>query len=61
MPTATVTLEPRNIAASIKFLKTEFAKANILGVKTIAKRAAVYVSMPIARLRRAIASQTMVE
>jgi hypothetical protein len=50
MATTTVTLEPRNIAASVKSLNTEFAKANISGVKTITKNGAVYVSMPIARL-----------
>jgi len=47
---ATITLEPRNIAASVQSLKTEFAKANMAGVKTIGKRGAVYVEMPIARL-----------
>jgi hypothetical protein len=47
---ATVTLEPQNIEASVQFLKAEFAKANMPGVKTITRRGAVYVEMPIARL-----------
>ena len=50
MATATITLEPQNIAASVQSLKTEFAKANMSGVKTITKRGAVWVEMPIARL-----------
>lgn len=50
MATATITLEPQNIAASVQSLKTEFAKANMSGVKTITRRGAVWVEMPIARL-----------
>jgi len=50
MATTTVTLEPQNIAASVQSLKTEFAKANMSGVKTITKKGAVWVEMPIARL-----------
>jgi len=48
--TLTVTLEPRNIAASVQSLRTEFAKANLAGVKTMNRRGDVHVEMPIARL-----------
>jgi hypothetical protein len=47
---ATITLEPQNITESAESLKTEFAKANMPGVKTVTKRGAVHVEMPIARL-----------
>jgi hypothetical protein len=50
MATATVTLEPRDIAGAVRSLKTEFAKAKITDVKTIAKQGVVYVQMPIAGL-----------
>jgi hypothetical protein len=50
MATTTVTLEPQDIAGAVKSLKTEFAKAKITGVKTITKRGAVYVEMPITGL-----------
>jgi hypothetical protein len=50
MATTTVTLEPQDIAASVQSLKTEFAKANMPGVKTMTRRGAVWVEMPIAHL-----------
>jgi hypothetical protein len=50
MATATITLVPQNIAAAVQSLKSEFAKANMSGVKTIARRGALYVEMPIAHL-----------
>src|SRR5438046_77135 len=50
MATETITLEPRNVAAAVKSLQTEFAKAKMAGVKTITKKGALYVEMPIARL-----------
>lgn len=50
MATTTITLEPQNIAASVLSLKTEFANANMSGVKTLTKRGAVWVEMPVAHL-----------
>lgn len=50
MATATVTLDPGNIAAFVQSLKSAFAKAKISGVKTTTKKDAVYVEMPTARL-----------
>lgn len=50
MTTATVRLEPQNIAASAQSLKAEFAKANLAGIKTVTRRGAVHVEMPIASL-----------
>jgi hypothetical protein len=50
MATKTITLEPQNIAASVQSLKAEFAKANMSGVKTVTKKGAIWLEMPIARL-----------
>ena len=50
MSTKTVTLEPRSIAASARSLKTEFLKARLKGVTTVAAKGAVHIGMPIARL-----------
>ncbi|MGJ5817178.1 hypothetical protein [Paludibaculum fermentans] len=50
MATTVVTLEPKNLAASVQSLKSEFAKANLSGVKTTTRGGAVHVEMPIARL-----------
>lgn len=50
MSTATIRLEPENIAGSVQSLKAEFAKAHISGVKTIRKKDAVYLEMPISRI-----------
>jgi len=50
MTTTVVKLEPQNIPAAVQSLKTEFANANLAGVETIAKRGAVHVKVPLARL-----------
>lgn len=50
MTTSTITLEATDVLASVRILKMEFAKANLLGVKTTAKAGAVHVEMPIAGL-----------
>ena len=50
MSTTTVTLEPTSIAASARSLKTEFLKARLTGVTTVAAKGAVHIEMPIARL-----------
>lgn len=50
MATTTVTLEPENIAASVRSLKTEFAKASLSDFKMTTRGGAVHVEIPIARL-----------
>src|SRR5437868_6979776 len=50
MSTTTVTLEPRSVAASAHSLRTEFLKAKLTGVKTVATKEAVHIEMPLARL-----------
>lgn len=49
MSTATITLEPLNIAASAEALKAEFAKANLAGVRTVTSKGAVHLEIPVAR------------
>jgi hypothetical protein len=50
MATTTVTLQPRDIAASVQSLKAEFARANLSDLKTTSRNGALLVEMPIARL-----------
>lgn len=50
MTTRTVMLEPWDIAASVRSLKAEFVKAKLSDVKTVMRRGAVHVEIPIARL-----------
>lgn len=50
MATTIVTLEPQNIAASVRSLKTEFARASLSDIRTTTRRGAVHVGIPIARL-----------
>jgi len=50
MATTTITLEPQNIAASVRSLKMEFARASLSDIKTTTKRGSVHVGIPIARL-----------
>lgn len=52
MTTATVTLEPQNIAAAVQSLQAEFAKADMLGVETVSKGGDLHVKMAISRLSR---------
>src|SRR5262249_11784498 len=52
MATTTVTLEPENITRAVKSLKTEFARAKMGNIKTITKKGAVHVEMPVAGLTK---------
>ncbi|NWF84898.1 MAG: hypothetical protein HXY18_13840 [Bryobacteraceae bacterium] len=50
MATSIVKLEPQNITAAVRSLRAEFTDAKLAGVKTTARRGAVHVKVPIARM-----------
>lgn len=52
MSTTTISLEPRNMAASAESLRAEFLKAKLPDVKTSTARDVVQIQMPIARLAK---------
>lgn len=50
MSTTTVTLEPLDIAASARSLKTGFAKFKLAGVKMTSQESSVHLELPLGRL-----------
>src|SRR5258708_1868273 len=50
MSTTTVTLGPKSIADSAQYLRRQFLKAKLTGVKAVESAGAVHIEIPLARL-----------